>query len=154
MRPVLVAAALAILAGCSTTPTLAPFSTDGCSLFPDHAPIGKADWCACCLAHDLAYWRGGTEDERLEADRALEACVTAATGSRALAQTMYAGVRTGGVPYFLTSYRWGYGWPYGRMYRSLSTEEAEQADALRARYVAANPSLVCTAGTTPSSSPP
>nr|WP_314546088.1 hypothetical protein [uncultured Massilia sp.] len=149
-------AALALLAcalaGCQSVPVLQPFATDGCSMFPDHAPIGKADWCACCVAHDLAYWRGGTEAERLEADRALETCVTAASGSPALAQTMYAGVRAGGVPYFLTSYRWGYGWPYGRMYRSLGREEAAQADALRAHYLAANPFLVCTADTTASSS--
>ena len=47
----------------------ARFATDGCSLFPDRALVGSADWCDCCLAHDLAYWRGGTESQRLDADR-------------------------------------------------------------------------------------
>jgi len=61
------------LAACATTTTvLAPFTTDGCSLFPDRSITGASDWCDCCLAHDLAYWRGGTEEDRLKADRGLK----------------------------------------------------------------------------------
>lgn len=144
-----VAAIAAGLAGCST-PTLQPFSTDGCSMFPDRALAGKADWCGCCVAHDLAYWRGGTAAERLAADRELAQCVTASSHDAALAQTMLAGVRAGGGPYFVTAYRWGYGWPYGRMYQPLDAREAAQADTLRARYLATNPDLVCSKpGTNP-----
>ncbi|WP_183107468.1 hypothetical protein [Massilia sp. Dwa41.01b] len=85
-------AALA-LAGCATTkaPSLADFASDGCSMFPDGALVGKVDWCNCCVAHDLAYWRGGTAEERLQADRDLSNCVRAAAGSQVLATTMLAG---------------------------------------------------------------
>ncbi len=124
-------------------PTLAPFTSDGCSLFPDRAPIGNADWCSCCLEHDIAYWRGGTAQAREQADQRLKACVQDKTGDPALADTMYVGVRAGGGPYFLTWYRWGYGWPYGRGYQALSTEEAALADRLEREYRASNAAPVC-----------
>ena len=124
----------ACAAGCAPHAGLQPFKSDGCSLFPDRALVGKADWCSCCLAHDLAYWRGGTEDERLSADRAFEACVVARTGDKVLATTMFNGVRAGGGPEIGTPFRWGYGWAYGRGYKALTREEASAADALEAEY--------------------
>lgn len=134
------------LAGaCAAPATLQPFSTDGCSLFPSRALIGAADWCSCCLVHDLAYWRGGTAEERLRADQDLRACVAAATGNASLAELMFAGVRAGGGPYYFTAYRWGYGWPYGRAYQPLTAAEATAASALEAAYVKANPTLACPA---------
>lgn len=139
---------LAALLGACAAPQaqeLQPFTTDGCSLFPDRAHYGRADWCHCCLRHDLAYWRGGTAEERAAADQALEACVLAATGSTALADLMLAGVRVGGGPYFATPYRWAYGWPYGRGYEPLSEVERATADRLEADYRARNPALVCRA---------
>ena len=120
-----------------------PFATDGCSLFPDRSLISKADWCSCCVAHDLAYWRGGTALERLRADQDLKACVLAASGSAELADLMFAGVQMGGGPYFFTPYRWGYGWPMGRLYRPLSADEDAQASSLRAKYTATHPILAC-----------
>jgi len=114
-------------------------------MFPDRGPVGDADWCGCCVAHDLAYWRGGTEAERLAADRALERCVAGTARSSDLAGAMFAGVRAGGSPYLATSYRWGYGWPYGRGYRALGAQEQAQADALQAAYLARNPALQCPA---------
>jgi len=40
-----------VMAGCASISTsLAPFKTDGCSMFPDRSLTGKADWCDCCLA--------------------------------------------------------------------------------------------------------
>lgn len=134
------------IAACATAPAMQPFASDGCSLFPDRAPDGKADWCGCCLAHDLAYWRGGTAEERLQADRALRQCVQAASGSAALGATMLAGVRSGGGPYFVTPYRWGYGWPYGRLYQPLTAQEEAQAVSLRADYLESNPTLACKPG--------
>jgi len=131
------------LSACASDGPLQPFSTDGCSLFPDHSLIGKADWCQCCVVHDLAYWRGGTSQARLSADKALSACVLRVTGNRALADLMYAGVRTGGGPYFYTPYRWGYGWPFGRRYRELTPEEKARALELEREYRVANPSLAC-----------
>ncbi|HEY6096041.1 MAG TPA: hypothetical protein VIU93_13915 [Gallionellaceae bacterium] len=132
-----------LLSACATTRTMQPFSTDGCSMFPDRSLLSKTDWCSCCVAHDLAYWRGGTAEERLQADLALRDCVLAASRSRTLADLMYAGVRTGGGPYYLTPYRWGYGWRFGRLYQPLTAAEAEQASSMRAGYLAGNPALVC-----------
>lgn len=124
------------LASCAAPGELRPFGTDGCSLFPD-GPVGGAAadgdrrrWCDCCVWHDVAYWRGGTEAERRRADEALRDCVAARTGDTALAQTMYLGVRAGGHPAFPTWYRWGYGWSYGRGYAPLDARERARADAL------------------------
>ena len=99
------------------------FTSDGCSLFPDRSLINSDDWCDCCLEHDIAYWQGGTEEQRLEADQELRDCVLEKTGNRALAETMYQGVRFGGSPYFYNWYRWGYGWSYERKYQELTLEE-------------------------------
>lgn len=129
--------------GCASQETLRPFSTDGCSLFPDRSLIGNADWCQCCVAHDLAYWRGGTSEARLQADQALAACVLRVTGNKSMADLMYAGVRAGGGPQSYAPYRWGYGWPLGRPYRELTPEEEAMARTLELEYRAANPSLSC-----------
>ena len=48
---------------CSNETELSPFTSDGCSLFPDSSLINKDDWCECCFQHDLAYWKGGTKEE-------------------------------------------------------------------------------------------
>ena len=101
---------------------LKPFTTDGCSAFPDGTLDQQSLWIECCIRHDLAYWKGGTYDERLEADQSLESCVSR-VGEPEIAQLMLAGVRVGGSPYFPTTYRWGYGWPYPRGYKALSKEE-------------------------------
>jgi hypothetical protein len=145
------AALPATLAACATapSPSLQPFSTDGCSSFPDRALIGTTDWCGCCLAHDLAYWRGGTAEERLKADQDLKDCVHAASGSPELADLMFAGVRMGGGPYFFTTYRWGYGWSNRQPYEPLSPQEAAQASVLRTRYIETNPDLACPKNTPP-----
>ena len=132
---------VAVLSACSASDTLQPFSTDGCSLFPDRAPIGRADWSYCCLVHDLAYWRGGTAEARLHADRELKACVHNASGSAILAQVVFVGVRAGGGPYLPTSYRWGYGWPFGRLYKPLTSKEEKTAATFEQDYLAKNPLL-------------
>ena len=106
---------------------LAPFTTDGCSSFPDGKPTNQSLWLDCCVRHDLAYWKGGTYEQRLEADLALEHCV-AKVGEPEIAKLMLQGVRTGGNPLFLTAYRWGYGWPFGRGYQALTEEEVAQVD--------------------------
>ena len=101
---------------------LKPFTTDGCSAFPDGTLAQQSLWINCCIRHDLAYWKGGTYAERLEADQALETCV-ADVGEPEIAQLMLAGVRVGGSPYFPTTYRWGFGWPYPRGYNALNNDE-------------------------------
>ena len=80
-----------------------PFTTDGCSMWPDDG------WVDCCVEHDIAYWCGGTSDDRRRADAALRDCV-ARDHSATLAWLMYWGVRLGGVPWQPFAWRWGYGW--------------------------------------------
>lgn len=104
---------------------LKPFTSDGCSLFPDGTYEQNSLWMECCIRHDIAYWQGGTRDQRLAADEALEACVSQ-VGEPEVARLMLAGVRIGGSPYFPTWYRWGYGWPYKRGYAALTGEEKQQ----------------------------
>ncbi len=101
------------------------FTTDGCSSFPDGTPKQQSIWLECCIRHDLAYWKGGSYDERLRADQALERCV-AGVGEPEIAGLMLAGVRVGGSPYYPTPYRWGYGWPFMRGYKPLNAEEQKQ----------------------------
>ena len=104
---------------------LQPFTSDGCSSFPDGTLAQKELWLSCCTEHDYAYWKGGTFQERLESDRALELCV-AEVGEPAIALLMLAGVRVGGTPYLPTKFRWGYGWPYPRFYGELTRAERNQ----------------------------
>ncbi|MCK4840331.1 MAG: hypothetical protein KAT04_00445 [Methylococcales bacterium] len=101
---------------------LKPLTTDGCSVFPDGTIEHQSLWAHCCIRHDIAYWQGGTYDERLKADQSLEQCVSE-VGEPEIAQLMLTGVRAGGSPYFPSSYRWGYGWPYSRGYKALTKEE-------------------------------
>jgi len=122
-----------------------PFTSDGCSLFPDQRLVLRGSWCDCCLRHDLAYWRGGTEAERLAADEALRDCVKERTGDPVLATMMFAGVRASGAPAFPTNFRWGYGWAYGRGYGPLTAEEHAGADRMLAPVLKANPGLTCKA---------
>jgi hypothetical protein len=108
---------------------LRPFTTDGCSDFPNGTLQQKDLWLKCCITHDKKYWAGGTYDERLQADRELRNCV-ASVGEPTIAALMLAGVRVGGSPYWPTRFRWSYGWPYTRGYRALTPEEREQARKL------------------------
>ncbi|AUJ70469.1 MULTISPECIES: hypothetical protein [Pseudoalteromonas] len=106
---------------------LKPFTSDGCSAFPDGTLAQNELWLSCCTAHDLAYWKGGTAIERENADIALQKCV-AAVGQEEVATLMLAGVRLGGLPYLPTPFRWGYGWSYPRRYAELTAEEIEQVN--------------------------
>jgi hypothetical protein len=81
-----------------------PFTTDGCSLWPD------STWGHCCLAHDVVYWCGGSSDERSKADADLSACVSNEFGG--MGPLMWLGVRAGGVWWLPAPWRWGYGWDY------------------------------------------
>jgi len=113
------------LPGYASEGSIKPFTTDGCSMFPEGTPKQKDLWLTCCTNHDLAYWMGGTSDEREKADRELKECVAQA-GEPEIAQLMLAGVRVGGTPYVPTPFRWGYGWPWPRGYKALSDDEREQ----------------------------
>lgn len=131
----LIAAAL-LAGGCASPGTLRAFATDGCSLFPD------GEVCACCVAHDMDYWRGGTAEQRRSADAALRDCV-AARSKGLLPRLMYRAVRLGGTPWLPTGFRWAYGWGYGRGYEPLTPDEHRQAGQLLAAYRLAHPGLFC-----------
>lgn len=135
--------ALAFTLGCllaglpAVASDLKPFSTDGCSLWIDGTPERPHLWRHCCVAHDFAYWKGGSRAERKQADEAILACVKQAQGP-AMATHMYTNVRWGGSPYWPSHYRWGYGWSYWegfrpRGYKLPSAEEQKRiAQALPA----------------------
>jgi len=130
MRFRLVVSLLVFTIPVSNAGGLKPFSSDGCSAFPDGTPKEKQLWLACCTKHDLAYWQGGSYDERLRADKSLRQCV-ATVGKPHIAKLMLAGVRVGGTPYLPTSFRWGYGWPYPKLYGELIEEELAQVAQMK-----------------------
>lgn len=134
-----------MLSSCTSDSSLQPFTSDGCSLFPDSSLISENDWCSCCFEHDKQYWRGGTREEREGADAALRDCVLEKTNSVALSGAMYRGVRAGGSPHFYTWYRWGYGWSFERKYQPLTAEESRFADKLLAEYMAKAGTSACAA---------
>lgn len=113
----------------SNADTLKPFTSDGCSAFPDGTFLQNELWLACCTAHDFAYWKGGSYQQRVEADDELQRCVEQ-VGEEAIALLMLAGVRVGGSPYWPTSFRWGYGWSYPKFYGELTPEELQQVAEL------------------------
>jgi hypothetical protein len=143
MRLILIFAAVVTFSGCNPQNELKDFSSDGCSLFPDRDLIFKKDWCECCFTHDIAYWKGGTRDERLLADTALRDCVYQKTGNKLLADSVYHGVRLGGSPYFYNWYRWGYGWSYKRKYKPLTHDEEMTAQKKLEKYFSENKTPVC-----------
>lgn len=106
---------------CSYTETIKPFTSDGCSKFPDGTLQQETLWLSCCTEHDKAYWQGGSYQQRLDADLELRQCVSR-VGEPTIAKLMLLGVRVGGSPYFPTSFRWGYGWSYPHGYTSQPSE--------------------------------
>lgn len=105
---------------------LKPFTSDGCSRFPDGIPLLYPQlWQLCCVIHDIAYWKGGTQQQRLSADQDLKACVKNVIGY-GLGQTMFLGVRLGGYVGLPFTWRWGYGWTQNRGYLALTQNELEQ----------------------------
>ena len=113
------------ISSCAQADSIKPFTSDGCSAFTDGTFAQKELWLTCCTSHDYAYWQGGTYQDRLTADKELRQCVYK-VGKPHIANLMLAGVRVGGSPYFPTSFRWGYGWSYPRLYKALTNEEKKQ----------------------------
>lgn len=120
---------LLLVSGMLQADTLKPFTSDGCSAFPDGTIDQKYLWLKCCQRHDFDYWQGGTYQQRLASDQQLKKCVSE-VGEPTIAALMLAGVRVGGTPYLPTSFRWGYGWNYPRLYGKLSIEELAQVAKL------------------------
>jgi len=121
---------LLIMSSAVCAEPIKPFTTDGCSAFPDGNYQQQTLWRPCCTAHDYAYWQGGTYNQRLVADQALHHCV-AQLGEPTIARLMLAGVRVGGSPFLPTPFRWGYGWSYPRGYKPLTLAEKQQIDIFR-----------------------
>jgi hypothetical protein len=121
--------AVLTLGACQYTERLAPFASDGCSRFLDGTVTDPELWHHCCVEHDKAYWLGGDYGERMAADLRLQNCVVDAE-QQALGAVMLTGVRVGGSPFWLTDYRWGYGWPYTRGYRSVTEDERKLAQSM------------------------
>jgi hypothetical protein len=113
----------------SQAESLKPFTTDGCSSFPDGTFEQNTLWLACCTEHDVAYWKGGSYNDRVIADKTLQECV-AQVGEPEIAMLMLAGVRVGGTPFLPTKFRWGYGWSYPKLYGSLTQEEQQQVEVI------------------------
>ncbi len=123
--------------------SLAAFSSDGCSHFPDGTITEINLWCACCIAHDRAYWQGGTQAQKKQADETLRECVLQSTNNQLLADTMYLGVRFGGLPIYPVWYRWGYGWQYGRGFQTLNRKEKQLVINRLQEYNSTHANSVC-----------
>jgi len=121
---------IVVLLPTASAAELRPFTSDGCSAFPDGTYEEERLWQICCIAHDYAYWMGGTKQDRENADLDLQTCV-ASVGQPEVAALMLTGVRVGGTPYLPTKFRWGYGWPWFRGYKELSEAELQQVEALQ-----------------------
>lgn len=125
---------LLFFANNSQASELKPFATDGCSMWIDGTIEQPNLWRHCCVAHDLDYWQGGSEAQRKKSDENIQACVKAALGP-GMAKYMYSNVRWGGSPYWMSTYRWGYGWDYldglwPRGYKIPTAGEQAQIDRL------------------------
>ena len=91
-----------------TTPPK-PFKSDGCTLSP------AFNFLHCCEVHDRKYWRGGTREQRREADIAFRDCIRAA-GRPVLAEIYFRAVRVAASPISPVPWRWGFGWPWPKGY--------------------------------------
>lgn len=105
------------------------FRSDGCSVWPEGPKSDKTGWLKCCIIHDIAYWKGGTESQKEKSDQELESCVEK-NGSGVIAGLMKFGVGVGGAPKYKTSFKWGYGWNYGRGYLPLTKKEVNYIEKI------------------------
>ena len=86
-----------------------PAFGDGCSYSPDTLVVTRkidgvritraVSITGCCVDHDVAYYVGGDEGDRREADETFHACLRCRIG-RLSASIYYYGVRLFGRPHF------------------------------------------------------
>ncbi len=81
------------------------FHTDGCSLWING--FFNKDFTDICIEHDIKYWRGGSLEERKQADDELRERVNERVPL--MGDIMYIGVRAFGFPNPLVPWGWGYG---------------------------------------------
>ncbi len=105
--------ALAVRTTLAAGKTVPPgdFVFDGCTLFPEQ--LLGLDLTRACLEHDIAYWAGGTAEERNVADLAFKTAVAeAGKAGTILAPLAYTGVYLFGNTWFTRIFNanWGFGW--------------------------------------------
>ncbi len=83
---------------------LQKFCSDGCTHAPDGTFEKPHEWFMCCAQHDLAYWAGGSPQDKYNADTHLHNCLINTN-----ARPWEAGVYLAAVIAFGGSY-WGSGW--------------------------------------------
>jgi hypothetical protein len=107
---------------------LKPFVSQGCPRFPNGIEYPNQDkWALCCVQHDVSYWKGGTAEDRAEADKQLRACIIEQNEPNT-AGLVYLGVRHADTETHGTTHRWGYGWVINRGYTPLTeTDKAQVA---------------------------
>ena len=101
---------------------LAPFVTDGCTMFMDGTTSEPGLWKACCVEHDLRYWFGGSDSEMDTTDLRLRSCVEKVAGPT-WAKLIYNGVRAGHYSPIKNKYYWGWAWSVKRDKVTLNPEE-------------------------------
>jgi hypothetical protein len=110
---------------------LHPFQSDGCTTFPNSiAYPNPSKWGLCCVQHDIAYWKGGSQENRKNADKQLQACVIE-QGEANLASWLYWNVHAKDSN--SNSTPWGYGWQMNRGYALHSEDELKQIQTLEKR---------------------
>ena len=70
--------------------------TDACTMFPNK--IDGIDLTDICIEHDMAYWAGGTEEQRMVADVKMRKAVS--EKNQFLGELMYCLARIAGNPKF------------------------------------------------------
>ena len=90
-------------------PPAQPFKSDGCTGWVNEWK-GISIYPAGFL-HDLKYWAGypGEDVERLVADAELMIDVARLLKGTAMAETMFHGVRAGGIEHLKMEFSWGFG---------------------------------------------
>ncbi len=99
---------------------LKPFAMRSCVLFSGGL---TGPQMGCCEAHSQAYWRGGTTTDKALADYAFSQCIAESGQPLPFISLLWHNVQTAtATPYIHTSWRWGYGWHFGRGFREKSVE--------------------------------
>lgn len=103
---------------------LAPFQTDGCTMFMDGTPSKPGLWRHCCVEHDLRYWFGGSSSEMDATDQRLKECVQKVAGDN-WAELIYKGVRAGHYSPIKNKFYWSWAWSVKRSSTPLTPAEAD-----------------------------
>jgi hypothetical protein len=109
---------------------LRPFFTDGCSgiLDTDYVFTGES-YVDCCIVHDIAYWKGGTLEEKAKADKDFGICISERVNPL-IGSLFEQGVRYGGSDKLDLPWRWGYGWYPKRLAGPLNESDLHQVEKL------------------------